>query len=224
MMDFGFYNMDCIEGMKQFPDNYFDLAIVDPPYGKGTALTNGGSGRGWNKIINGGSEKWDFVPDEEYFVELFRVSKNQIIWGGNYFNLPPTLLPLCWDKMRPNQKNVSEWEYAWTSFDGRARKFTFCANGGFIMSEPRIHPTQKPIELYRWLIKLFYKQGHKVLDTHVGSASSLIAFEKDYIDYVGFELIEHHFNDATRRLKKARETTIDMFKPTKICQQQTLKY
>lgn len=196
-------NIDCMEYMATLPDKAFDLAIVDPPYGIGDALTSGGTGRGWHLMVNSGAEKWDIAPDKKYFDELFRVSKNQIIWGGNYFDLPPTKKPLCWDKIRPNQKNLSEWEMAWTSFDGRAQKFDYCANGGFLLPEPRIHPTQKPVKLYEWLLGNFAEKGWKILDTHLGSGSSAIAAHYFGFDFVGCELDTNYFEAAKKRFERS---------------------
>jgi site-specific DNA-methyltransferase (adenine-specific) len=148
------YMVDCMSYMSTLPDKAFDLAMVDPPYGIGDALVKGGGTEGsrWANMVNSKANIWDIKPDPKYFAEMFRVSKNQIIWGGNYFDLPPCKQPICWDKDRPNQKNASEWEYAWSSFSGRARLFKYCANGGFLLPEPRIHPTQKPVKLYEWLV------------------------------------------------------------------------
>ena len=194
---------DCMEYMATVPDKYFDLAIVDPPYGIGEALTKGGSGRGWHLMTASGADKWDIAPSKEYFDELFRISKNQIIWGGNYFDLPPTKKPLCWDKIRPNQKNLSEWEMAWTSFNGRAQKFNYCANGGFLLKEARIHPTQKPIALYEWLLENFAEKGQRILDTHLGSGSSAIAAHYFGVDFVGCELDKDYFDAAKARFDMA---------------------
>ena len=196
-------NIDCMEYMKTLPDKAFDLAIVDPPYGIGKGLTSGGGGRGWGSRISQGDKilSWDVAPDEEYFLNLFRVSKNQIIWGGNYFNLPVCRKPLCWDKVRPNQKNLSEWEYAWTSFDGRAQMFSYCANGGFV-GETRIHPTQKPVKLYEWLLSNYAKPEMKVLDTHLGSGSSSIAAHYFGCDFVGCEIDHDYYQAAVARFER----------------------
>lgn len=191
--------MDCMDGMAQFPDKFFELAVVDPPYGIGKSLVNGGGGAGWGRQTNSNADNWDIAPTTEYFDELFRCSKNQIIWGGNYFGLPPCKLPICWDKDRPNQKNASEWEYAWTSFSGRARLFKYCNNGGFILSEPRIHPTQKPIALYAWLLDNYAKPGDKILDTHLGSGSSRIAAYKKGFDFWAFEVDADYYADQEKR-------------------------
>lgn len=197
-------NEDCMEMMKRFPDKYFDLAIVDPPYGIGKRLTSGGNTKesGWANMVKSNADAWDIAPTTEYFAELFRVSKNQIIWGGNFFNLPPCHLPICWDKVRPNQKNVSEWEYAWSSFTGRARLFAFCNNGGFLLKSPRIHPTQKPVELYDWTLKIFAKSGNKILDTHLGSGSSRISAYKNGFDFWACEIDNDYFEDSKTRFNE----------------------
>ena len=184
--------MDCMEGMKHFPDKYFDLAIVDPPYG--ISITNAGRLRRYNSD----NKKWDDKPpSKEYFDELFRVSKNQIIWGGNYFDLPPTKCFLIWDKQQPENISFASCEFAWTSLDGVAK--TFYKNpvnaDGF-----RIHPTQKPVDLYYWILRRYAKTGDKILDTHVGSASSLVACHNAGFDFIGFEIDEHFYNLANQRL------------------------
>jgi site-specific DNA-methyltransferase (adenine-specific) len=225
------YLMDCMEGMKQFPDKYFELAIVDPPYGinapnmqmgshpnrskndgygSGPGIStavklkgrlNQGSGKLKNRVLNKSKIGWDNEkPSAEYFSELFRVSKNQIIWGGNYFDLPPSRGVVCWDKMQP-WENFSQWEMAWTSFDKPAALFKYSNTGG-ANTEKKIHPTQKPRDLYKWLLKRFAKEGDKILDTHVGSASSIIAFEDLKFDYVGFEIDEEYFNNANKRIQQ----------------------
>ena len=138
------YNKDCMLGMAEYPDKYFDLAVVDPPYGLGKKIYSGGT-KGCKFHTLFGENKWDDeIPPNEYFIELFRVSKNQIIWGGNYFPLGPTRCIICWDKLK-GDNNFSMWEMAWTSFDKPAKIYKQNSSGD------RIHPTQKPIELYDWL-------------------------------------------------------------------------
>ena len=208
MLDYGFYNMDCMDGMKQFPDKYFDLAIVDPPYGLGDRLVNGGHKKNpmerYRKSYEG--KRWDVAPGVDYFIELFRVSKNQIIWGGNYFDLPPTRGIVAWDK-KQMMPTFSRWEYAWTSFDCPAKMYERRAqeNDG-----QRFHPTQKPVALYKWLLNNFAKSGDKILDTHVGSASSLIACRESGFQYVGFEIDEEYFKMAQKRLR-AVEAQMNIF-------------
>ena len=191
MLDFGFYNMDCMDGMKEFPDKYFDLAIVDPPYG--INITKSGRLGKYNS-----DTEWDkTIPDNSYFDELFRVSKNQIIWGGNYFDLPPNKCFLIWDKKQPQDISFASCEYAWTSLDSVAKTFYLSPmNTG----EHRIHTTQKPIALYEWILSRYAKDGDIILDTHVGSASSLIACYNTNHKFVGFELDKHYYNLAKKRL------------------------
>ena len=226
MLDFGFYNMDCMDGMREFPDNYFDLAIVDPPYGDaggGTGRTERGSengSTGTRHIVNGlrkgqsppnwwnmGGEvrkkiiTWDVAPGQDYFDELFRISRNQIIWGGNYFQLPPSRGFLIWRKTNiPQQFSMAMVEYAWMSFQVNAKAFDYSAVG----QEGRFHPTQKPVALYKWILTNYAKQGDIILDTHVGSASSLLACEDLGFQYVGFEIDEEYYRLATKRLEEDR--------------------
>ena len=205
MLDFGFYNMDCMEGMKQFPDKYFDLAIVDPPYGINADKGTGGFGTATARNY---TSEWDSqAPNADYFSSLMRVSKNQIIWGGQYMvrHLPPGTKWIVWDKVgEANFKNpYSKCELAWTSFKGVVDKFV-CYQMGFISDDKseRIHPTQKPVALYKWLLNNYAKPGDKILDTHVGSASSLIACYDLGFDYVGFEIDEEYYQQATKRLEE----------------------
>jgi site-specific DNA-methyltransferase (adenine-specific) len=189
------YLMDCIEGMKQYPDKHFELAIVDPPYGLGKRTTDGGGTNSQIKFMDDiRRSNWDDkIPDVEYFTELFRVSKNQIIWGGNYFPLPPTRTIICWEKvvMIPT---MSQIEIAWTSFDTPARIVKI--NNTDVN---RMHPTQKPIKLYEWLLHNYAKQGDKILDTHLGSQSSRIAAYKNGFDFTGFELDAEYFEKGNKR-------------------------
>lgn len=205
MLDFGFYNMDCMEGMKQFPDNYFDLAIVDPPYGinlKGENLIRNKSDR-----LEAFNTNWDCSrPTEDFFVELRRVSKEQIIWGGNYFfdYLGICYGPIIWDKLNGGSI-YADGELAWTS-GGLKRNLKIWRHqwcGAFKDSERdiyKIHPTQKPVALYKWILSNYAKPGDKILDTHVGSASSLIACYDLGFDYVGFEIDEEYYKLAKKRL------------------------
>ena len=231
MLDSGFYNMDCMEGMKEFPDKFFDLAIVDPPYGNAinpstNNLRGGGqqtgnsaedsaggspaticrTGGSWAKkyqkggIFESDIRIWDIAPDAAYFDELGRVSKNQIIWGGNYFNLPPTRCFLVWQKLTISEKfSMAMCEYAWTSFNDNAKLFACTPQG--TAKEKRFHPTQKPIALYTWILNLYAKEGYKILDTHVGSASSLIACYRAGLEYWGFETHKGYYQKATERLE-----------------------
>ena len=218
MLDFGFYNMDCMEGMKEFPDNYFDLAIVDPVYGE---VTGGGyTTDKWDKVehhIGKGAANQRAYNREiwrqpktppEYFKELFRVSKNQIIWGGNFFveSLPSSQGWVVWDKQKPEGISFSDCELAFTSFNVGLRIFRFMWNGmiqgDMKNKETRIHPTQKPIALYKWLLHKYAKEGDIILDTHVGSGSSLIACHQMGFNYVGFEIDKTYYKKAVERIER----------------------
>lgn len=193
MLDFGYYNMDCMDGMKEFPDKYFDLAIVDPPYG--INIQKSGRLKKYNT-----DNVWDNeTPSDEYFNELFRVSKNQIIWGGNYFNLPPTKCFLIWDKKQPEGISFASCEFAWASFNSVAKTFYFSP---FADRDVRVHTTQKPVALYEWILSRYAKDGDIILDTHVGSASSLIACHNTNHKFVGFELDEHYYKLSKERLDR----------------------
>ena len=203
------YNMDCMEGMRQFPDKYFELAIVDPPYGIGISKSREIGYKGFNQFT---PKEWDNeTPTEEYWQELFRVSKNQIVWGGNYFNLPPSRCFLIWDKGEGfYNRSYAECEMAWTSFDANAKIFKRdpLARGDY---KGKIHPTQKPVALYKWLLKNYAKPGDKILDTHVGSASSLIACYEYGFDFIGFEIDKDYYEAAQKRLQ-AVMSQVSMFR------------
>ena len=189
------HNIDCMLGMQQYPDKHFNLAIVDPPYGLPKSSTHG-RGKLKNRILNTGNiQTWDVAPDAAYFQELFRVSKNQIIWGGNYFGLPPTRGFVVWDKKQP-WPNMSRCEYAWTSFQTVSRMFEMRNMG------KKIHPTQKPVELYSWLLLWYAKAGDTILDTHLGSGSSRIAAYKAGFDFTGFEISKEYFAAQEERFKQ----------------------
>lgn len=196
------FNMDCMEGMKQFPDKHFDLAIVDPPYGLGKRLTDGGGNhlkfKNFKEI-----QAWDYAPDPSYFTELFRVSRDQIIWGGNYFTLGPSRGYAIWDKMQ-SVPNFSATEYAWTSYDCPSKIFRYRQAGCF--GEMKIHPTQKPVALYKWLIHEYGNMNgyQNILDTHVGSGSSRIASHEMGFDFVGYEINKVYFDDQERRFNNYR--------------------
>lgn len=198
------YNMDCMEAMRQMPDKAFDLAIVDPPYGIGID--------GQKKSINKNPKHnrkehekkgWDTAPpDEAYFRELERVSKNQVIWGGNYF--VPMLSQghkgwLVWDKGQRGL-TMSDCELAYTSFDTPTRVFTL--NRVELQIEGTIHPTQKPVKLYEWILTHYAKPGDKILDTHLGSGSSRIAAYNLGFDFVGYEIDKDYFEAQEERFKK----------------------
>ena len=195
-----FRNMDCMELMKEFPDNHFDLSIVDPPYGIGAGGTKFKNGSSKSEKPYFKENDWDTKrPSEQYFKELRRVSKNQIIWGGNYFSdmLPPFRCFVFWDKTI-HGNSYADGELAWTSFDKVSRYFRM--NIAQVTSDGRIHPTQKPVRLYTWLLTNYAKAGDKILDTHVGSASSLIACHQLGFDVVGCELDEEYYQLASQRL------------------------
>lgn len=188
-----------MEGMKQFPDKYFELAIVDPPYG--ININNNMGRRKNDKKSDYKKIAWDSsAPDKQYFNELFRVSKNQVIWGANYFEMPPTKGFIIWRKPHISvEMSFSMCEYAWTNFDKTAKIWTGISN-----EQDRIHPTQKPVALYTWLLQNYAKQGDKILDTHVGSASSLIACHKLGFEYIGFELDKDYCDAANKRLEAVK--------------------
>jgi len=208
-------NIDCMEYMAGLPDKSFDLAIVDPPYGIGRDGYECGSkaNESWKNPVKKIYEKKDWdnsIPTLEYFNELYRVSKNQIIWGGNYFieHLRSSMCVIAWNK--EVNGNFSEFELAWTSFDTRARLFTWMWNG-YRKQRPeiRFHPTQKPVALYAWLINNYAKPGDKILDTHLGSGSSAIAAHKLGFDFVGCEIDKDYYEAAVKRYK--REVAMPLF-------------
>lgn len=195
--------------MAGTPDKYYDLAVVDPPYG--INITRQGLGEGGGLYRQPKKYKrgdWDgSVPSEEYFSELQRVSKNQIIWGGNYFDLPPTPCYLFWDKNNGGS-DFADGELAWCSFTSPVRKFKYTWSG-FIQQkmgdakEERLHPTQKPVALYDWIFKNYLPNGGKVLDTHVGSGSSRIsAYKRGNIDFTGYEIDPDYWADQEARFRE----------------------
>ena len=250
MLDFGYYNMDCMAGMREFPDQYFDLAIVDPPYGVGsitymphkrtkavggyldeynilvatldvaqranvksrllTQVEHNGLAKG---AIKGFGDE-NVSPGPEYFKELFRVSKNQIIWGGNYYILPPSRSFVVWRKTTVAESfSMAMCEMAWTSFNDNAKWVELPAQSAS-NNETRIHPTQKPVKLYSWLLGLYAKPGDKILDTHVGSGSSLIAFHRGGFPFVGFEIDEAYYKASRERLENEK-AQVNMFEVSK---------
>lgn len=198
------YNEDCMEGMKRYPDKFFDLAIVDPPYGIGDKLLKGGKNGTVKFHEQYELNQWDnVVPNKFYWDDLFRVSKNQIVWGANYFLdfLYPSRGIISWDKNLGEPYNFSHFELAWTSFDCIARKCTIGSNTG-----DRIHPTQKPVKLYRWLLAKYASLGDKILDTHMGSQSSRIAAFAMGFDYYGWELDKNYFEAGNKRFNPLIDT------------------
>jgi site-specific DNA-methyltransferase (adenine-specific) len=205
--------------MRTFADNQFDLAIVDPPYGDadgaskfsgrdasrfggrfdryGGATRTGGT---WAEKYGTSIKHWDVAPDEEYFEELFRVSKNQIIWGSNYFDLPPTRCFVVWRKLTISEKfTMAMAELAWTSFDGNAKVYEIAPQGK--ADDVRFHPTQKPIELYRRLLRDFANPGDKILDTHSGSGSCAIACAQMGFECAAYEIDEGYWKKSVKRFE-----------------------
>jgi site-specific DNA-methyltransferase (adenine-specific) len=185
------FNEDCMIGMARYPDKYFDLAVVDPPYGIDITKSNRiATSRGM------GGKLWDdSIPNKQYFDELVRLSKHQIIWGGNYFNLPPTKCFIIWDK-RNDGRDFADCEFAYTSFNFVARIYRMRPMN---MDGGKIHPTQKPVKLYEWIYANYAEQGMKVLDTHLGSGSNRIAADKAGMDFIGFELDKDYFEAQEKR-------------------------
>ena len=218
-------NGDCMDLMAKTPDKFYDLAIVDPPYGIGSPekptnketrskrifntknRLNNGAGKLKNRTLNTSSTLWDHsIPPPEYFSELYRVSKNQIIWGGNYFPLPPTRCIIVWDKVQP-WENFSQVEIAWTSFDSPAQLFRFDNRTG-----GKIHPTAKPVELYKYQVLKYAKPGDKILDTHGGSGSICIACHDLGFDLDWIEKDADYYEAACRRYKEhAAQTELFSF-------------
>ena len=197
-------NEDCMDLMARYEDNYFDLAIVDPPYGIGFD----------NKIRDKKSKNWDNeIPKDKYFIELQRVSKNQIVWGGNYF-------PILWNKgckafifwdKDPSTPNYSDGELAWTSYDKLAKRFYYAWNGladgikGRNKKTKTIHPTQKPVKLYEWLLMNYAKENDKILDTHLGSGSIAIACHNLGYDLTACELDKDYYDAAMKRIQQHKQ-------------------
>jgi site-specific DNA-methyltransferase (adenine-specific) len=192
-------NRDCLEAMKEFPDKFFDLAVCDPPYSI-NRFKNGETSRlrkyGSLKSVN------DERPTNEYFEELFRVSKNQIVWGFNHLCdlLPPTTEFIFWYKHQPVE-TYSDGELAWTSFTKTAKCFDYAYFGNIGADTYRIHPTQKPVALYQWILSKYAKQGDKILDTHLGSGSSRIACYNGGYDFWGYEIDKEYFEKQEERFE-----------------------
>ena len=196
---------DCMEYMATVPDKYFDLAIVDPPYGIGDTFIGFSSGAKKGKLERVHKEmKWDDnIPSEEYFAELKRVSKKQIIWGANYFNsFNNEGGALVWYKNRGGN-TLSQCEIASVSGQKKVDYVAIQILTGFVADEERIHPTQKPVALYEWLLQNYAKQGDRILDTHLGSGSSAIAAHYFGVDFVGTELDKDYFEAAKARFDMA---------------------
>jgi site-specific DNA-methyltransferase (adenine-specific) len=193
------FNEDCVEGLKRFSDNYFDLAVVDPPYGIGASEMQMGNNakKKWSKGKNWDNE----TPTTEYWEQLFRVSKNQIVWGGNYFELPLTKSWIVWDKNN-GESGFADGEMAWTSFNKpmRIKKIHWTGSASnWEDTNGKIHPTQKPIKLYEWILHHYAEQGDLILDTHLGSGSSRIAAYKGGFNFVGFEIDQEYYEKQEKR-------------------------
>jgi site-specific DNA-methyltransferase (adenine-specific) len=200
-----------MDGMHNTPDKFYDLAIVDPPYGnfKDSMTRTGGT---WNKKYYAEGENhcktinWDYAPTKEYFDELFRVSKEQIIWGGNYFGLPPNRCFLIWRKLTISESfSMAMCEYAWASFNENSKLIEIAPQ-----NSNRFHPTQKPEKLYAWILRNYAKEGNKILDTHLGSGSIAIACYDMGYDLTGYEIDKDYFEKASKRLED-RKKQLTMF-------------
>ena len=204
---FSFFNADNMQIMKQYPDKYFDLAIVDPPYGINVNISigrrKGDKKSDYHKFSGNDSS----IPSEDYFKELFRISKNQIVWGGNYMTeyLKPTPCWILWDKGFSENVTFAQFEMAWTSFSSSAKKYDFNAAA----NNERIHPTEKPKELYAWILSRYAQPNQKIIDTHLGSGSIALAIDKANkldnmnLEFVGIELDTEYFNAAVNRFRMA---------------------
>ena len=206
-----FYNDDCMDLLKQTPDKYYDLALFDPPYGININVSmgrrTGDKKSNYHKFAGNDST----IPNKEYFEQLFRVSKNQIIWGGNYMieYLKASPCWLMWDKKFSEDVTFAQFELAWTSFNSSAKKFESSPN-----QQNRIHPTQKPVDLYEWILTKYAKDGFKILDTHLGSGSIAIAIDKantldkKNLTFVGIELDPDYFQAAVERFKNHKRQCV----------------
>ena len=199
------HNQDCLEAMKQMKDNQFDLAIVDPPYMDNFDTSNWVETLARQKSYKSRTETLTGKkPNKDYFEELLRVSKNQIVWGANYFELPISRGWIFW--LKGMQKNYfSDGELAWTSFDRVLKCFDFTwsgmLQGDMKNKEVRIHPTQKPVKLYEWLLDNYAEEGQTILDTHLGSGSIALACHNRGFDLTAFEIDEEYYNNAVKRFK-----------------------
>ena len=201
------FNMDCMEFMKDVPDKFFNLAVVDPPYGIDIAekLANGWVSKAGGTKFE--AKDWDkYTPTQEYWNELFRVSKNQIVWGGNYFMSKIKRDSPCWIFWDKNNGDslFADGEMAWTSFDSPVRlaKIHWCGSAAkHETGQNKIHPTQKPIKLYEWLLMKYAKPNDLILDTHVGSGSSRIAAHKAGLTFIGCEIDQKYYEAQEARFK-----------------------
>jgi DNA modification methylase len=196
------YCGDCLEILPTLEAGSVDAVVTDPPYGIGKRLVRGGSGGSFDMLVKSGADAWDVKLADDSINYIATYSPNAIVWGGNHYRLPPCDKPLCWNKVRPNQKNLSEWEYAWSSMTGRAQMFTYCANGGFVAKEKREHPTQKPTPLMEWCVG-FFKDANTILDPFMGSGTTGVACVKTGRKFIGIELDRGYFDIAVKRIEKA---------------------
>jgi site-specific DNA-methyltransferase (adenine-specific) len=204
------FNMDCVEAMKSYPDNYFELAIVDPPYNVDASDGSFGN-RGYDSKTSNLKRyaNHNKTPDKDYFDELFRISKNQIIWGSNYY---PQFLhhsgAIVWHKKTVGP--LSDCEIAFQSFNKLVKYCFFEWYGfrkGFECGESRLHPNQKPVQLYRWLLQKYAKPNDKILDTHLGSGSSRIAADMEGYNFTGYELDKDYFDEILKRFEEYKLQT-----------------
>jgi len=197
-------NIDCIEYMKTCTDKQFDLAIIDPPYGIG--LSSKKQSNFGKNGINHEYKEWDIVPTAEYWKELMRVSKNQIVWGGNYFTdyLPISRCWLSWYKMQ--EFSTNEFELAWTSFDATCKQFNLSRVQSYA-NQNKIHPAEKPKRLYNWILKNYATAGMKILDTHLGSGNIAISCHYAEMNFVGCEIDKGYYDKAMKNFKDGTAQT-----------------
>lgn len=195
MTDIKLIHGDSLQALKGYGDNHFKIAIVDPPYGIGEKFKGGKTGKmNFNEVVE---KDWDKVPTMEYWKELMRVSENQIVWGGNYFPLPPSRCFIVWDKKISEDFTLAMAELAWTSFDKLAKivRLPTPKNG-------KIHPTQKPVKLYKWLLHNYTSEGDLILDTHLGSGSIAIACHQMKRKLIAYEIDAEYYEKACNRFKE----------------------
>jgi len=211
--------MDCLPAMREIPDKSIDLVITDPPYGigeaagknihrGGPAFKNIGGSKNYVGSRDYGNLDWDNKPaSKKHITELRRISHHQIIFGGNFFNLPPSSCWIVWDKDNGNN-DFADCELAWTSFDTAVRKIKWRWNGllqeDMAHKEIRIHPTQKPVKLFEWIIKNYAKEGDTICDPFFGSGSCLVACVRMGHQFIGFEKEQSYFDAAQIRIKAAQ--------------------
>ena len=199
------YNQDCIEAMKEMSENQFDLAIVDPPYGIERFKKGFGTTRfKMDKRTAKNGIQWDIKPKDIFFIELFRVSKNQIIWGANNFVLPPTEYFCIWNK-KQTVDNFATAEYAWVSMGLKKPAKIFEYSIHKHNHTNKVHPTQKPVKLYEWLLMNYAKEGDTILDTHLGSGSIAIACYNLGFELTGYEIDKEYFEAAKKRIEQHKQ-------------------